>query len=202
MSSTTGPTMNEPNGKENGATQPSQALEPLRAPLPALRVPNDAEARKALTELGLVQMPQDCLRTLAVVGAYAEGVGLLKTQRGHTVVNQQWLMEQMRAVGEMTRQVVSNPDPKFKLQARCEIVGMLSRAQAQLASKMTEAGTMAIENEREAIERGVQEMVPAADFVPGAIIRPAAKSNQTLIQAETVHFHGPGSETKPSDPAT
>lgn len=173
---------------DNGNGSSGIIPQPIEAPLPALRSPElDAAATEAMATMGHAKVGTRALKALSLIGAMAEGVGMLRTQRGNTVVSQQWINESMRSIGEFSRRLDEDRDEKFKLKDKCYVAAILARAQAELARAMTDASKSAIESERVATGRGVEEPMPAQDFVPGEIIRPAPQQN--FIKADVVHVH-------------
>jgi hypothetical protein len=164
-------------------TPPLEVLDPVNL---------DEAARLAFKSMGMSELSATNVHNLRAIGAFGQHAGIMKTEQGRVIVNQQWLGETLARLGNIAAKVES--DPAMRNGAKSERLAMLARVQGFLVGKMTEASALSLRMETETVGgRTADVPVPASNWKPGMIFKLKKEPGQpqVMIAARDVHVGGP-----------
>jgi hypothetical protein len=176
--------MNEPLPVKFGTT-----VSPAEVAPPAGRsVPTDDEATAAMSRMGSVSLGQHELQDLATIGAYVQGLGVLRASRGRAMVDQQRLTAAIQAL--MTSIAELQAKPK-RTRSDLSSIKQPTRSMAYLSAQLESSQRLLIEVEQLS-SAGPKDFpdLRVPSFAAGQQVNPALGGTQGMAREEHLHADG------------
>jgi hypothetical protein len=146
--------------------------------------PEDVE--RIMQENGLSEISARGIHDLAAIGIYLHGAGVMRVQRGRSLITQQRLDQAMRLLQEEL--IITAQDREAKPKDRVDRMTKLAQSIGYLSSKVSESQELMLSTDqagRPAVTHMPQDEPTARSFSPGAIVRGAG----ILAVGNEIHVH-------------